>query len=64
MLASIIIGILIFAYASWMMVSFFKKSKQGKCATCAIKDSCSSGCSIVSKEERLDVLKRTLGEQK
>lgn len=64
MIASIIIGVLIFAYAAWMLVSFFKKSRQGKCATCAIKDSCTSGCSIVTPKERHEILKQSLSESK
>jgi len=64
MLVSIILGILIFAYASWMVISFFKKSRQGKCATCALKDACSSGCSTVSLQERQEILKATTNELK
>ncbi|AZB41057.1 FeoB-associated Cys-rich membrane protein [Bacillus sp. FJAT-42376] len=59
MIASIILGLLIFGYATWMVVSFFKKSRQGKCGTCALNKSCKSGCSIVTAEERGDLLKHS-----
>lgn len=41
MLANIIIGGLIFGYAGWAMWKFIKRSKQGKCASCDAKKSCS-----------------------
>jgi radical SAM protein with 4Fe4S-binding SPASM domain len=59
MLFSIVLGILIFAYATWMVISFIKKSRQGRCAACALKDSCDSGCSAVSFEERQHILSST-----
>ncbi|WP_077615009.1 FeoB-associated Cys-rich membrane protein [Caenibacillus caldisaponilyticus] len=59
MIASFIIGSLIFTYAAWMLVSFFKKSRQGRCAACTLKDSCTSGCSVVSREERQAILHRS-----
>ncbi|CAM3646660.1 hypothetical protein MEZE111188_00940 [Mesobacillus zeae] len=42
MIANIIIGSAIFGYAGWAFYKFIKKSKQGKCAACSIKGSCSS----------------------
>lgn len=50
MMASIIIGALIFGYAAFTLFKFFKKSKQGACAHCSIKDSCQSGCNTVLKK--------------
>lgn len=37
---SILLGILIFGYAGWMLIRFIKASRKGKCATCAIKEAC------------------------
>ncbi|WP_040204394.1 FeoB-associated Cys-rich membrane protein [Neobacillus jeddahensis] len=51
MIASIIIGIVIFGYAGWALVRFINKSKQGKCAACGVKDSCSSQCSPIVKNK-------------
>ncbi|MFO1442734.1 FeoB-associated Cys-rich membrane protein [Bacillus sp. Bva_UNVM-123] len=48
MIINILIGGIIFGYASWALYKFLKKSKQGKCAACSIKDSCSSSCSTVA----------------
>ncbi|MGA9288598.1 MAG: FeoB-associated Cys-rich membrane protein [Anaerobacillus sp.] len=59
MIWSILLGLLIFGYATWMVISFFRKSREGKCGTCALKKSCQSGCSIVSQEERQDILSET-----
>ncbi|MFD0829031.1 FeoB-associated Cys-rich membrane protein [Neobacillus sp. M.A.Huq-85] len=46
MIASIVIGVAIFGYASWALVKFINKSKKGKCAVCDLRKSCSSGCGI------------------
>ncbi|CAN7143988.1 FeoB-associated Cys-rich membrane protein [Rossellomorea sp. LjRoot5] len=56
MIFSIIIGLLIFGYATWMVFSFFKKSRQGKCGTCALNKTCKSGCGAVSRDQRQSVL--------
>ncbi|WP_102271946.1 FeoB-associated Cys-rich membrane protein [Cytobacillus massiliigabonensis] len=48
MFVNIIIGGLIFGYASWSLIKFIKKSKQGKCAGCSVKNSCSSSCHSIS----------------
>ncbi|WP_077298586.1 FeoB-associated Cys-rich membrane protein [Virgibacillus pantothenticus] len=45
MIVNILLGLVIFGYAGWMMVRHIRKSKQGKCAACALKKSCSSSCS-------------------
>ncbi|QQZ08599.1 FeoB-associated Cys-rich membrane protein [Heyndrickxia vini] len=50
MIASIIIGALIFGYAAFTLFKFFKKSKQGACAHCSIKDSCQTSCSSAIKK--------------
>ncbi|OIK12398.1 hydrolase [Bacillus sp. MUM 116] len=44
MVASIIIGVAVFGYASIAVVKFINKSKKGKCAACELRKSCSSGC--------------------
>ncbi|WP_070119603.1 FeoB-associated Cys-rich membrane protein [Bacillus marinisedimentorum] len=44
MLVNLIIGGAIFGYAAWAMFRYIKKSKEGKCAACSIKDSCTSQC--------------------
>lgn len=41
-LVNIVIGALIFGYAAWTIYRFVKKSKQGKCAACALKEGCPS----------------------
>ncbi|MFN7249388.1 MAG: FeoB-associated Cys-rich membrane protein [Anaerobacillus sp.] len=41
MIASIIIGIVIFSYAAWSLYKFIKKSKAGKCSGCSEGTSCS-----------------------
>ena len=42
MIANIVIGTAIFGYAGWALFRHVKKSKQGKCAACSSKSSCSS----------------------
>lgn len=49
MIASFVIGVAIFGYASWALVRFINKSKKGKCAACDLQKSCSSQCSIPPK---------------
>ncbi|GLY11005.1 FeoB-associated Cys-rich membrane protein [Pseudobacillus badius] len=44
MLVNIVIGALIFGYAGWTLFRYIKKSKEGKCAACSLKDSCQSDC--------------------
>jgi len=46
MIASVIIGVAIFGYASFALVKFINKSKKGKCAACDLKKSCSSQCGL------------------
>ncbi|MBU8880054.1 FeoB-associated Cys-rich membrane protein [Bacillus sp. FJAT-29790] len=48
MVVNFIIGGLIFGYASWSLIKFIKKSKQGKCASCSAKKSCTSSCGPIS----------------
>ncbi|PLR90082.1 FeoB-associated Cys-rich membrane protein [Bacillus sp. T33-2] len=45
MIANILIGAAIFGYAGWALYRFINKSRQGKCAACSLKNSCSSSCS-------------------
>lgn len=45
MVASIVIGAAIFGYAGWTLARFIKRSgKEGKCATCELRKSCSKPC--------------------
>ncbi|MFE8696242.1 FeoB-associated Cys-rich membrane protein [Cytobacillus sp. FJAT-53684] len=53
MLFNLLIGGLIFGYASWSLFKFIKKSKQGKCAGCSQRNSCTSACDPIS-ERTLD----------
>lgn len=47
MVVNIVIGGAIFGYAGWMMARHIKKSKQGQCAACSLKKSCSTtSCSM------------------
>ncbi len=50
MLVSIFIGVIIFGYAAYILWKSFQKSKQGKCAGCAIKNTCQG--SICVQEEK------------
>ena len=51
MFASILIGLLIFGYAGFTLYKFFKKSKQGVCATCSLKKSCQAKCDTFLNEQ-------------
>ncbi|CAH0197391.1 MULTISPECIES: FeoB-associated Cys-rich membrane protein [Priestia] len=42
MIINILIGVLIFGYALYHMTKFFRKSTQGKCASCAQQSSCAT----------------------
>ncbi|MCM3150643.1 FeoB-associated Cys-rich membrane protein [Priestia megaterium] len=42
MIINILIGVLIFGYALCHMTKFFRKSTQGKCASCAQQSSCAT----------------------
>lgn len=44
MIANLMIGAAIFGYAGWALVRHIRKSKEGKCAACSLKSSCSSPC--------------------
>lgn len=49
MLANIVIGVVIFGYASFALVRHIKKSKNGKCAACEMNKSCKSDCGSLPK---------------
>jgi uncharacterized membrane protein len=51
MIANILIGGAIFGYAGWAFYRFIKKSKEGKCVACSIKNSCSSNCSVMEEKQ-------------
>lgn len=42
MLANILLGSIIFGYAGFAFYKHIQKSKQGKCAACAVKSTCKS----------------------
>jgi len=50
MLANIILGTVIFGYAGFAFYRHIQKSKQGKCAACAVKDACNSEASCTGEE--------------
>ncbi|XJZ28080.1 FeoB-associated Cys-rich membrane protein [Bacillota bacterium Lsc_1132] len=50
MVASIVIGALIFGYAGWAIVRFIQKSKKGKCAACDVEKTCSGSCCPPAKK--------------
>lgn len=37
---NIIIGVALFAYASWVLYRFIGSSKEGKCASCSLSEAC------------------------
>jgi len=45
MIASVILGVLIFGYAAFTLYRYVKRSKMGKCAGCSASKSCSTTCS-------------------
>ncbi|MGG6439608.1 FeoB-associated Cys-rich membrane protein [Saccharococcus caldoxylosilyticus] len=51
MIASILIGGSIFAYAGWTLVRHMKKSSKGMCASCSLSDNCHGSCSAKNLEE-------------
>ncbi|MBP1932107.1 FeoB-associated Cys-rich membrane protein [Ammoniphilus resinae] len=52
MLINILLGVLIFGYAGWTLYRFVRKSKEGKCAGCSIKNSCKSACDAQLEEQK------------
>ncbi|NMM54891.1 FeoB-associated Cys-rich membrane protein [Paenibacillus aquistagni] len=44
----IVIIAVIFSYSAWMLVRHFKKSKQGACASCAVKSKCKA-CELMNQ---------------
>ncbi len=48
MLASILIGIVIFGYAGWTIFRHVQKSKEGKCGSCELKSNCACSCDLTS----------------
>ena len=51
MLVNILLGIMIFGYATWTLFRYIKKSKQGQCATCALKETCKNPCDSVTHQK-------------
>lgn len=50
MILNLLLGSLIFGYAAFALFRFVKKSRQGKCSACSMKNSCSSVCSQAEME--------------
>lgn len=53
---NILIGVLVFGYATWTLTSFIRKSKKGKCASCELNKNCQSSCDsnhVPMKEKRI-----------
>lgn len=58
MLFSILIGVVIFAYAAFTLIRFVKKSREGQCASCALKDHCNTAsCCAPDAPSRAKVAK-------
>lgn len=51
-MVNVVLGTLIFGYAAYSITGFVKKSKQGKCAACAINKSCASSCSAIEEKQQ------------
>ncbi|WP_059172884.1 FeoB-associated Cys-rich membrane protein [Bacillus sp. FJAT-27445] len=49
MIINVLLGGAIFGYAGWALVRFINRSKKGKCAACAIQESCEGGCGPAGK---------------
>lgn len=50
MIVNIVIGALIFGYAAWTLIRYVKKTKQGRCAACAMNQSCATPCSTATQK--------------
>ncbi|TDM00737.1 FeoB-associated Cys-rich membrane protein [Macrococcus carouselicus] len=44
LLINLLLALLIFGYATYTLVKFFKKSKEGKCNSCSVNKDC--GCEV------------------
>jgi len=44
MVFNIVVGGIIFTYSAWVLVSYVRRSRQGKCAACAMKKTCAARC--------------------
>jgi hypothetical protein len=52
---NVIIGVLIFGYAGWMLFRFVRKSKKGTCASCSINASCAKNqCLDIDDVHKID----------
>lgn len=49
---SVILGILIFGYAVWSIACFIKKSRQGRCAACSLKNACGQSDCCAERDNR------------
>ncbi|MCP8970315.1 FeoB-associated Cys-rich membrane protein [Ectobacillus ponti] len=49
---NIVLGALIFGYAAYSVWKFVQRSKQGKCAACALNKACAgSTCNVVEAKQ-------------
>lgn len=48
----------VFAYAAWTIVRHVRKSKQGACASCSMKKSCTTGCGTMPTSSDTDTTKK------
>jgi radical SAM protein with 4Fe4S-binding SPASM domain len=51
MIINILLGAVIFGYAGWALIRHINKSKEGKCAACSVKSSCTSNCMAEVKSD-------------
>jgi hypothetical protein len=49
MLTNILLGSIIFGYAGFSFYKHIQKSRQGKCAACAVKNACKSEAVCISQ---------------
>lgn len=56
---NVIILLLILGYSAWVLVRFFRKSRQGACAGCSSNKSC-SGCAVSAVKEDHANIKRNV----
>ncbi|MEQ2465078.1 MULTISPECIES: FeoB-associated Cys-rich membrane protein [Bacillaceae] len=49
MLISILLGFLIFSYASYGLYRHIQQSKKGRCAACSLQKACEQKCEALNK---------------
>ncbi|MCM3362369.1 FeoB-associated Cys-rich membrane protein [Niallia sp. MER TA 168] len=53
MLISILLGFLIFSYASYGLYRHIQQSKKGRCAACSLQKACEQKCEALNKKINL-----------